>query len=49
LNGIAFGKDGWGLIVGNRGVILRTENAGQTWNRLRIMSREQEKGFSHLP
>jgi photosystem II stability/assembly factor-like uncharacterized protein len=49
LNGIAFGKDGWGLIVGNRGVILRTENAGQTWNRLRIMTREQEKGLSHLP
>ncbi|HSF57042.1 MAG TPA: YCF48-related protein [Candidatus Binatia bacterium] len=48
LNGIAFGKDGWGLIVGNRGVILRTGDAGQTWNRLRIIPREQEKG-SHLP
>lgn len=48
LNGIAFAKDGWGLIVGNRGVILRTGDAGQTWNRLRIIPREQEKG-SHLP
>jgi photosystem II stability/assembly factor-like uncharacterized protein len=49
LNGIAFGKDGWGLIVGNRGVILRTEDEGKSWTRVRIMPREQEKGFSYLP
>jgi photosystem II stability/assembly factor-like uncharacterized protein len=31
LNGIAFGKDGFGLIVGNRGLVLRTEDGGNSW------------------
>ena len=36
LNGIAFGRDGFGLVVGNRGLVLRTEDGGQTWKRLKI-------------
>jgi len=36
LNAIAFGKDGLGLAVGNRGLVLRTENGGQSWQRLKI-------------
>ena len=45
LNGIGFGKNGLGLIVGNRGVILRTEDGGTTWNRLNIMA----QGLSRIP
>ena len=36
LNAIAFGKDGLGLAVGNRGLVLRTEDGGATWKRLKI-------------
>ncbi len=36
LNGIAFGKDGFGLAVGNRGLVLRTEDGGKNWKRLKI-------------
>lgn len=36
LNGIAFGKDGLGLAVGNRGLVLRTEDGGKSWQRLRV-------------
>ena len=36
LNGIAFGKDDTGLIVGNRGVILRSDNAGRQWTPVQI-------------
>jgi photosystem II stability/assembly factor-like uncharacterized protein len=36
LNAIAFGKDGLGLAVGNRGLVLRTEDGGTTWMRLKI-------------
>jgi photosystem II stability/assembly factor-like uncharacterized protein len=36
LNGIAFGADDTGLIVGNRGIILRTEDAGKQWTPVRI-------------
>ena len=49
LNGIAFGKDGFGLIVGNRGVILRTEDGGTTWKRLKIALQGQGKGLSRIP
>ena len=49
LNGIAFGKDGFGLIVGNRGVILRTEDGGTTWKRLKIAPQGQGKGLSRIP
>lgn len=36
LNGIAFSDDGFGVIVGNRGTILRTGDGGKQWNALRI-------------
>jgi len=49
LNGIAFGKDGFGLIAGNRGVILRTEDGGTTWKRLKIAPQGQGKGLSRIP
>ncbi|MGH7793559.1 MAG: WD40/YVTN/BNR-like repeat-containing protein [Candidatus Binatia bacterium] len=42
LNGIAFGKDGFGLVVGNRGLVLRTENGGKTWKRLKINAQLSE-------
>ena len=46
LNGIAFGPDGLGLIVGNRGVILRTEDGGKKWDRVKIVSQVSGKGIS---
>jgi photosystem II stability/assembly factor-like uncharacterized protein len=49
LNDIAFGKNGFGLIVGNRGVILRTVNGGSTWERLRIVTQGPGKGASGAP
>jgi photosystem II stability/assembly factor-like uncharacterized protein len=36
LNAMAFGKDGLGLAVGNRGLVLRTEDGGKSWKRLKI-------------
>jgi photosystem II stability/assembly factor-like uncharacterized protein len=42
LNAIAFGKDGFGLVVGNRGLVLRTEDGGKTWQRLKIITRTLE-------
>ena len=36
LNGIAFGDEDTGLIVGNRGVILRSDNAGRQWTPVQI-------------
>jgi photosystem II stability/assembly factor-like uncharacterized protein len=36
LNGIAFGEEDTGLIVGNRGLILRSDNAGRQWTPVRI-------------
>jgi photosystem II stability/assembly factor-like uncharacterized protein len=36
LNGIAFGSDGTGLIVGNRGTLLRSDDAGAHWAPLKI-------------
>ena len=38
LNGIAFGNDDVGLIVGNRGVILHTADGGKEWRQIRIAS-----------
>jgi photosystem II stability/assembly factor-like uncharacterized protein len=35
LNGIDFGPDGWGLAVGNRGTIFKTENEGKNWVELK--------------
>jgi photosystem II stability/assembly factor-like uncharacterized protein len=49
LNDIAFGKNGFGLIVGNRGVILRTQDGGATWRRLRIVTQGPGKGTSRAP
>jgi photosystem II stability/assembly factor-like uncharacterized protein len=37
LNGITFGADGLGLIVGNRGLILRSRNGGIGWQRMEIV------------
>ncbi|MCZ6906176.1 MAG: YCF48-related protein [Deltaproteobacteria bacterium] len=48
LNGIAFGLDGLGLIVGNRGVVLRTEDGGEKWDRIRIISQGPGKGISRV-
>ncbi len=48
LNGIAFGLDGLGLIVGNRGVVLRTKDGGKKWNRVRIVSQGPGKGISKV-
>jgi photosystem II stability/assembly factor-like uncharacterized protein len=42
LNGIAFGKDGFGLVVGNRGLVLRTEDGGKSWQRLKILTESPE-------
>jgi photosystem II stability/assembly factor-like uncharacterized protein len=42
LNAIAFGKDGFGLVVGNRGLVLRTEDGGKSWQRLKIITRSFE-------
>ena len=47
--GIAFGSDGFGLIVGNRGLILRTENGGGEWKPIRIMPEAAWKGVSQAP
>jgi len=42
LNAIAFGEDGFGLVVGNRGLVLRTEDGGKSWQRLKIITRSLE-------
>jgi photosystem II stability/assembly factor-like uncharacterized protein len=44
LNGIAFGNDDAGLIVGNRGVILHTADAGKEWKQIRIASNRSANG-----
>jgi photosystem II stability/assembly factor-like uncharacterized protein len=46
LNAITFGADGLGIIAGNRGLVLRTLDGGETWARLRptVMSKD-----GHLP
>jgi photosystem II stability/assembly factor-like uncharacterized protein len=48
LNDIAFGKDGFGLIVGNRGALLRTEDGGRNWQRLRIVTQGEGKGVARV-
>jgi photosystem II stability/assembly factor-like uncharacterized protein len=45
LNGIAFGTDGLGLIVGNRGLMLRSQNGGG-WEQMAIVDAGQGKGES---
>lgn len=49
LNGIAFGQDGLGLIAGNRGLILRTEDGGAEWKQIRIKSAASGKGVAKVP
>ena len=49
LNGIAFGHDGLGLIVGNRGFILRTQDGGKEWQQVRIVPEAPGKGVSQSP
>jgi photosystem II stability/assembly factor-like uncharacterized protein len=49
LNGIAFGKNGFGLAVGNRGLILRTDDGGKSWKRLKINPQLAGKEIPHSP
>jgi photosystem II stability/assembly factor-like uncharacterized protein len=49
LNGIAIGKDGFGLTVGNRGLVLRTEDGGKTWKRLKIDPQLKTRNAFPLP
>ncbi|MBI2365182.1 MAG: hypothetical protein HYV01_09295, partial [Deltaproteobacteria bacterium] len=44
LNGIAFSADDTGLIVGNRGIILRTDDAGKQWTPVRIALKGSTNG-----
>jgi len=48
LNSIAFGRDGLGFIVGNRGVVLRTEDGGGVWKLIRIVSEAPGRGVSRF-
>jgi photosystem II stability/assembly factor-like uncharacterized protein len=43
LNGIAFGSGHLGLIVGNRGLILRTQNGGDDWKPVSLTSKRPGK------
>ncbi len=49
LNGIAFGHDGFGLIVGNRGLVFRTEDGGKQWKQIPIVPKAPGKGVSKFP
>jgi photosystem II stability/assembly factor-like uncharacterized protein len=49
LNAVHFGKDGLGLTVGNRGLVLRTEDGGMTWTRLKIDVRAAAKDAPRAP
>jgi photosystem II stability/assembly factor-like uncharacterized protein len=46
LNGIAFSNGDTGLIVGNRGTILRTDDAGTRWTAVRIALKQPTNGVS---
>ncbi len=48
LNGIAFGAGGLGLIVGNRGLILRSRNGGSGWEQIGIIAQRRGKGVSQV-
>jgi len=49
LNSIAFGPDGFGLIVGNRGLVLRTFDGGKRWSRIRTVSQGAGKEMGRIP
>ena len=44
LNGIAFSSDDTGLIVGNRGTLLRTDDGGARWTPVRIALKQPTNG-----
>lgn len=46
LNGIDFAPEGFGLIVGNRGLLYRTLDGGRSWERLAIDPAAPGKGVS---
>jgi photosystem II stability/assembly factor-like uncharacterized protein len=48
LNGIAFVND-VGIIVGNRGAVLRSDNAGREWKQIRLASNAPADGVSSAP
>lgn len=48
LNSIDFAPDGFGLIVGNRGLILRTEDGGKQWRRMKIVTQGAGKGAGQV-
>ena len=48
LNSIEFAPDGFGLIVGNRGLILRTLDRGGSWHRLKIVPQGAGKGIGRI-
>lgn len=48
LNGIGFSAVGFGLVVGNRGLVFRTLDGGRQWVRIRIVPQGQGKGISHV-
>lgn len=48
LNSIDFGPDGFGLMVGNRGLIFRTEDGGKQWRRIRIVPEGPGKGIGQV-
>jgi photosystem II stability/assembly factor-like uncharacterized protein len=43
-NGVAFGKNNLGVIVGNRGLILRSDDAGQHWQQVSVFPKTTEHG-----
>ena len=49
LNAIAFGQDGLGIVVGNRGLVLRTDDGGTTWQRLKMEIPPATKGVPRAP
>ena len=49
LNALAFGKDGLGMAVGNRGLALRTEDGGKSWKRLKIAVQSPGKTARRAP
>jgi photosystem II stability/assembly factor-like uncharacterized protein len=49
LNAIAFGTDSFGLIVGNRGLALRSEDGGRTWKRFKLTLGAAAKDLTRAP
>lgn len=49
LNGIGFGDDGFGLAVGNRGLVLRTDDGGKSWQPVKLDPRLARRDLPHSP